>query len=70
MPRLSVRQTRHTHTTLLFQDRQNIKMISERLGHSSVGVTLEIYVHLAENAQDAAASAMDRLLKPSPQPSD
>jgi integrase len=62
VPRLSVHQTRHTHTTLLFQDGQNIKMISERLGHSSVGVTLEIYAHLAENAQDAAASAMDRLL--------
>jgi len=27
-----------------------------------VGVTLEIYAHLAENAQDAAATAMDRLL--------
>ena len=50
VPRLSVHQTRHTHTTLLFQDGQNIKMISERLGHSSVGVTLEIYAHLAENA--------------------
>ena len=37
-------------------------MISERLGHSSVGVTLEVYAHLAENAQDAAAAAMDRLL--------
>lgn len=65
VPRLSVHQTRHTHTTLLFQDGQNIKMISERLGHSSVGITLEIYAHLAENAQDAAATAMDRLLSPS-----
>jgi integrase len=63
VPRLSVHQTRHTHTTLLFQDGQNVKMISERLGHSSVGVTLEIYAHLAENAQDAAAAAMDRLLR-------
>ena len=61
VPRLSVHQTCHTHTTLLFQDGQNIKMISERLGQSSVGVTLEIYAHLAENAQDAAA-AMGRLL--------
>jgi integrase len=64
VPRLSVHQTRHTHTTLLFQDGQNIKMISERLGHSSVSVTLEVYAHLAENAQDAAAAAMDRLLMP------
>ncbi len=64
VPRLNVHQTRHTHTTLLFQDGQNIKMISERLGHSNVGVTLEIYARLAENAQDAAATAMDRLLKP------
>jgi integrase len=64
VPRLNVHQTRHTHTTLLFQDGQNIKMISERPGHSSVGATLEIYAHLAENAQDAAAEAIDRLLRP------
>jgi integrase len=62
VPRLSPHQTRHTHTTLLFQDGQNIKMISQRLGHSSVAVTLEIYAHLARDAQDAAAAAMDRLL--------
>ncbi len=65
VPRLSVHQTRHTHTTLLFQDGQNIKMISERLGHSSVGVTLEIYAHLAENAQDAARR---RWIGPAPPP--
>jgi hypothetical protein len=27
-----------------------------------MGVTLELYAHLAENAQDSAAAAMDRLL--------
>jgi integrase len=70
VPRLSVHQTRHTHTTLLFRDGQNIKMISERLGHSSVSVTLEVYAHLAENAQDAAAAAMDRLLCPPDQQSE
>ncbi|HEX6737870.1 MAG TPA: tyrosine-type recombinase/integrase [Vicinamibacteria bacterium] len=69
VPRLSGHQTRHTHTTLLFQDGQNNKMFSERLGHSSAGVTLEVYAHLAENAQDAAAAAMDRLLMPANGPS-
>jgi integrase len=49
-------------TTRLFRDGQNIKIISERLGQSSVGATLEVYAYLTEDAQDAAVAAMDRLL--------
>jgi hypothetical protein len=35
--------------------------MSEILGHADVGVTLKIYVHLVEGAQEEAANAIDRL---------
>jgi integrase len=37
-------------------------MISQRLGHSNVGITLSVYAHLAENAQDEAADGIDALI--------
>jgi len=29
---------------------ENLKMIQERLGHSSIAITIELYGHLAETA--------------------
>jgi len=62
VPRIRLHDLRHTHATLLFNDGKNIKMISQRLGHSDVGITLAVYAHLAHDAQDEAATAIDGLL--------
>ena len=37
-------------------------MISQRLGHSDIGITLSVYAHLAPGAQDIAASSIDGLI--------
>jgi len=42
---------RHTHATLLLRDREPIKTVSERLGHSSVVVTLGVYGHVMPGDQ-------------------
>lgn len=47
---------------LLFNDGKNVKMISQRLGHSDIGITLSVYAHLARNAQDEAADSIDGLI--------
>lgn len=62
VPRIRLHDLRHTHATLLFNDGKNIKMISQRLGHSDVGITLAVYTHLADNAQDEAADSIDGLI--------
>ena len=62
VPRIRLHDLRHTHATLLFNDGKNVKMISQRLGHSDVGITLSVYAHLAHDAQDEAATAIDSLL--------
>ncbi len=60
--RIRLHDLRHTHATLLFNDGHNVKMISQRLGHRDVSITLNVYAHLSQDAQDAAAGAIDRLL--------
>lgn len=46
---------------MLFNDGKNIEMISQRLGHSDVGITLSVYAHLAPDAQGEAAESIERV---------
>jgi len=45
------------------------KVVSEMLGHASVGITLDLYSHVLPDMQRDAAAAMDRLLRPRAQES-
>jgi len=40
------------------------KIVQERLGHSSIAMTLDIYNHVTPDLQQAAAEGFDRLLNP------
>ena len=40
---------RHTHATLLYESGVDIKDISNRLGHSNIKTTLDVYTHLTED---------------------
>jgi len=40
----------------------HIKVVSERLGHSSAGFTMDVYQHLMPGMQEQAAEAIDREL--------
>ena len=41
----------------------NPKVVSEGLGHSTVGITLDLYSHVLPNMQQHAAEAVAKLLK-------
>jgi integrase len=58
---------RHTSATLLLRAGEHIKVVSERLGHSSVGITLEIYVHVLPGMPRDAANRMENLLNRDPE---
>ncbi len=45
---------RHTFATLLIADGVPIRVVSELLGHSSIGITLQIYGHVTPKMQDMA----------------
>ncbi|NRG46007.1 tyrosine-type recombinase/integrase [Bacillus sp. CRN 9] len=49
---------RHTHASLLLQQGENIRLISERLGHSSVKITLDTYSHVLPNMQQEASNRL------------
>jgi len=52
----------HTNATLLLKDGEHIKVVSERLGHANVNITLEIYAHVLPGMQRDAAERMENLL--------
>ena len=55
---------RHSHATLLLEAGVNPKVVSERLGHSSVAFTLDTYGHVMSGMQEDAAERLDRLILP------
>jgi len=53
---------RHSCASLLIKRGVPMKVVSERLGHSSIGITANLYTHVYAAEQDAAAEAIDALL--------
>ena len=53
---------RHTCATLLLQAGENPKVVSERPGHASVTLTLDVYTHVLPDMQRAAAQKLENLL--------
>ena len=53
---------RHTCATLLLQARTPVHVVSERLGHAKVSMTMEIYAHVLPNIQREAADTIGGLL--------
>jgi integrase len=53
---------RHTAITLMIENGINIKAVSERAGHSDVGITLNRYSHVTPTMQKQAAQVMGDLL--------
>ena len=59
--------TRHTHATMALEAGIHPKIVSERLGHSTVALTLDIYSHALQHMQHEAAEAIAPLVEPGPQ---
>ncbi|MDP9225825.1 MAG: site-specific integrase [Actinomycetota bacterium] len=61
LPAVRFHDLRHGHATLLLLGGVHPKVVSERLGHASVGITLDLYSHVLPTMQAEAARAFDRL---------
>jgi hypothetical protein len=53
---------RHTMASLLIEGGTNVKAVSERLGHSRVGITLDTYTHASEGMQREVSDDIERIL--------
>jgi integrase len=61
---IRLHDARHTHASIMLKQGIHPKIVQERLGHSSIQITLDIYSHLAPGLQDAAAKRFDEGLFP------
>lgn len=59
---LRLHDLRHTHATQLLRAGTHPKIVSERLGHSNIGITLDTYSHVMPDMQEDAARAADKVL--------
>ena len=62
LPHLTLHGLRHAHATLALTAGVNPKIVSERLGHSSIAVTMDVYSHVLPGMQEQAAQAVEELL--------
>jgi integrase len=63
LPRIRFHDLRHAHATHLLASGVHPKVASERLGHSQVGITLDLYSHVLPNMQADAAAIVDVALR-------
>ncbi len=62
IPHVEFHALRHTGATMLLLQGVNPKVVQERLGHSQISVTLDIYSHVVPSLGRDAADRLDKLL--------
>ncbi|MGK7057109.1 site-specific integrase [Bradyrhizobium sp. 1050_B9_N1_2] len=60
---MTLHKMRHTHASHMLAANVHPKIVQERLGHSSIAITLDIYSHLMPNMQGGAAAAVDDAMR-------
>ncbi|QQE75684.1 site-specific integrase [Brevibacillus composti] len=63
LPYIRFHDLRHTHATMLLQLGEHPKVVSERLGHSRVGITMDVYSHVLPDMQKDAADNFEKMMK-------
>lgn len=62
-PIIRLHDLRHSHASLLVKLGVQPKEISQRLGHSNIGITMDLYSHLYEETDREVANMFDKLIK-------
>jgi len=70
VPRLTLQGLRHTWATLAPERGVHPRVVQERLGHSTIAITLGIYSHVSPTLHDEAARLVaDLVMPPTQRPS-
>jgi len=59
---IRLHDARHTHASLMLKHGIHPKIVQERLGHSTIAITLDTYSHVTPGLQEAAANRFDEIL--------
>ena len=60
MPKVRFHDLRHTHATQLLAQGVHPKVVQERLGHSTISITMDLYSHMSETMQAEATVRLDQ----------
>jgi len=63
LPKIRMYDLRHTTATLLLSAGENPKVVSERLGHASIVLTLDTYSHVLPTMQKTATDKIEKLMR-------
>ena len=56
---IRLHDARHSHASIMLKQGIHPKIVQERLGHSTIAITLDTYSHVAPGLQQAAAKRFD-----------
>jgi integrase len=62
LPHFTLKTLRHTHATLMLANGSNPKIVQERLGHSTITVTMDTYSHVTPTVQREAVELLTSVL--------
>jgi integrase len=62
VPKIRLHDVRHTYATLALDNGQNIKLLSQRIGHADTSVTLRVYTHRTTGVDREMADHMGGLI--------
>ena len=68
LPRIRFHDLRHTHASQMLAAGVHPKVASERLGHSTIGITLDLYSHVMPGMQADAAEQVDAAIRAAVKP--
>lgn len=61
--RITIHGLRHTHASLLFEAGASIKEVQERLGHSDIQMTMNIYTHVTDTVKEQTATKFQKFME-------
>lgn len=61
--RIKIHGFRHTHASLLFEAGVPMQDVKERLGHSSITTTMDVYTHVTKNKKQEAADKFAKFMQ-------
>ncbi|MDA1270673.1 MAG: tyrosine-type recombinase/integrase [Chloroflexi bacterium] len=66
LPHLTLHGLRHAHATLMLTAGVHPKVVSERLGHSNIAITMDTYSHVMPGLQEEAVLTLDAQININP----
>jgi integrase len=64
LPPIHIHSLRHTNATLMIAGGEDIRTVSQRLGHAQTSTTTNIYAHAIQSADARAAQTLEDILNP------